>query len=139
MNELTQAELDALNMKIINEINSRPRTLEELKYQKIYELEREKDKEQSKPVIVRGFSFFGGRKNGEKYKETFDLVKMMGKTSGMFAHTEGLVEVDEDFAKEVIIAIGVASYNAWYKFQQLKIAVDNTNTAEELEAIKWEN
>lgn len=119
--------------------NKLPQTLEELKAQKIFEFERIKDKAQLEPVKVRDLFFFGGRENAQKYKEAFDLAKMMGKTSGVFAHTEGFVEVDEDFAKEVIIAVGAASYSAWYKFRQLETIVNSAKTKRELDKIKWED
>lgn len=119
--------------------NKLPQTLEELKAQKIFEFERIKDKAQLEPVKVRDLFFFGGRENAQKYKEAFDLAKMMGKTSGVFAHTEGFVEVDEDFAKEVIIAVGASVYNAWYKFRQLETIVNSAKTKRELDKIKWED
>lgn len=112
-------------------------TLDGLKEFKLIEFEKFKNKEQEAPVKVRDLFFYGGRINGQKYKEAFDLAKMLGKETGTIAHTTGLVEVDEAFVTEILVAIGLATYQAWYKFQILAETIKNTTTTEDLEIITW--
>jgi hypothetical protein len=77
------------------------------KQAKIAEINTEKKKRQLQPVEVRGIMFNGGREAGQKYDEAFRLAKLMGRNSGMFGAADGsLVEVDEAFATEVVVAIG---------------------------------
>lgn len=104
---------------------------------KIAELEVAKDTEQNKPALVRGVEFFGGRLSGQKYKEAFDLAKLLGKTTGEVRAVSGMVTVDEEYINEVLVAIGLASYQAWYKLQQRRMLVDNAKTLDEIKAIEW--
>lgn len=115
-------------------INPQP-TIEQLKSQKLTQIEKEKDDEQSQPVQVRDLFFFGGRESGQKYKEAFELALLLGKTTGEVAHTAGLIEVDEAYMKEILTAVGLASYQAWYKATQRKLALEKATTKEEIEVI----
>lgn len=114
------------------------RILAKMKPAKIKDIEAEKKKRQLQPVKVRDILWFGGRVAGQKYDEAFRLAKRMGLDKGEFLSVDhGLVEVDENFANEIIIAIGAATYKQWKIAATLIQMVEAAKTPDEVEAIKW--
>lgn len=111
--------------------------LKKAKENKLIELEKAKDEEQEKPVLVRNIYFFGGRSSGQKYKEAFELAQLLGQTKGEVRAVDRMVEVDEEYIKEILVAIGTSTYQAWYKLQQLMTMIENANTTEEVNQISW--
>lgn len=114
------------------------KTIEEIKAMKLLELEQIKDMEQDKSVLVRDLYFFGGRTNGQKYREAYDLALLNGLSSVIIAHTHGFIEVEETYINEILREIGNATYATWYKFKQLESMVNNAKTEIEVESIGWD-
>jgi len=128
------------NLKKITEEDIEKHLLEILKKSQKEKLNSEKKLRQLNPVEVRGVMFNGGRKAGQKYDEAFRLAKMMGLPKGNFlSASDGIIEVDEDYANEVIIAVSSTSYKLWLKEQGYIAQVDRATTIEEVEAIIWED
>ena len=111
-----------------------------LKESQKVEINTAKKERQLLSVTVRGVKFYGGRTAGQKYDEAFRLAKMMGFSEGNFQSVDsGMVVVDEVYANEIIIAVASTSYRLWAKEQEYIAQVDMATTAEEVEAITWED
>ena len=110
---------------------------------KTQELEKSAKEYKNKDVVVKinkkNYTFFGGRINGQKYKEAYDLAVLLGRPKGAVGTKEGLVDVSADDMDNILRAIGTQAYVGWKKLQYYKMAVAQAQTVGEVEAIAWED
>ena len=128
------------NLKKITEEDIENSLLMILKKSQKVEINTAKKERQLSHVTVRGRKFYGGREAGQKYNEAYMLAKMMGLSEGKFKSVDsGMVVVDEAYANEIIIKVASTSYGLWLKEQGYITQVDMATTAEDVEAIIWED
>lgn len=95
----------------------------------------------SVPVDINGtiYGFFGGEENGKKYEGALNTALKLGFTSGTIKVEEGLIPIDKANMNKALGLIGQQVYKGWLKEQYYNIAIDNTQTEAELDAIVWED
>ena len=140
--ELKQ-KMEADNIELSKPKNIAKANMENTVKRKIAELETASKEYKNKDVVVKiakkNYTFFGGRINGQKYKEAYDLAVLHGMPKGAVGTKEGLVEVSADDMNNILRAIGTQAYVGWKKLQYYKMAVAQAKTVKEVEAIVWED
>lgn len=107
------------------------------KEEKLKKIKSEKKKRQSLPVKIREHEFFNGRDAAHKYDEALRLLIMSGSDTSKFLSTSGMVEVDIEYAKEVVLGVSTSVYNLWYKEAEYIEKVRIATSATEVDNIEW--